>query len=65
MNPLMNYSPQPPKNDFMTRLQEFSRMVNGNPEQIVRSLIFNGQMSEQQFQQYAQTANQILGRRNG
>lgn len=65
MNPLMNYSPQPPKNDFMSRLQEFSRMVNGNPEQIVRSLISNGQMSEQQFQQYAQTANQILGRRNG
>ncbi len=47
----------------MEKLQQFGSMVNGNPQQIVQDLLRSGKMSQQQFEQYAQTANQILGRR--
>lgn len=68
MNPLlMNNLPQPPTQsqpqNFMERLQQFSRSISGNPQQIVQNLISSGRMTQQQFQQYAQTANQILGRK--
>jgi hypothetical protein len=67
MNPLFDISnpqPQPmPQNDFMSRLQQFGQMIQGNPQQIVQNLMSSGKMSQQQFQQYAQMANQILGRR--
>lgn len=69
MNPLFDISrpqvqPQSmPQNDFMSRLQQFGQMIQGNPQQIVQNLMSSGKMSQQQFQQYAQMANQILGRR--
>ena len=69
-NPLFNQlqggapvQPQMPQmNNFMQRLQQFGSMLNGNPQQIVQSLIQSGRMSQEQFQQYSQMANQILGR---
>ena len=57
-----NSAPVPPMNTqntgFMSQLQQFARTVN-NPEQIVRSLIQNGRMSQQQFNQLGQQASHI------
>ncbi len=56
--------PQPMQRpNFMQQLSQFASSLNGNPQQMVQNLIQSGQMSQQQFQQYAQLANQITGRR--
>ena len=34
-----------------------------NPEQTVRQLINSGQMTQQQFEQFSQIANQIIGKK--
>lgn len=49
--------------NFMQQLSQFASTLNGNPQQMVQNLIQSGRMSQQQFQQYAQLANQITGRR--
>jgi len=68
MNPLLNpmQQPQAPvqnSNNLMDRIRQFGQMINGNPQQIVQNLLYSGRMSQQQFQQFAQTADQLLGRR--
>lgn len=50
-------------NNFMSQLQQFGKMVQGDPRQIVQGLIQSGRMTQDQFNQYSQMANQILGRR--
>lgn len=50
-------------NNFMSQLQQFGKMVQGDPRQIIQSLIQSGRMTQDQFNQYSQMANQILGRR--
>jgi DNA-binding ferritin-like protein len=40
------------------RLQQ---TMNGNPKQMVEELVKSGRMSQDQFNQYAQIANQIVG----
>ena len=50
-------------NNLSDKLQQFRSMINGNPQQIVQNLLSSGRMSQAQFQQYSQMANQILGRR--
>lgn len=68
-NPLFNQMnmpgqmPMEPGGNFMAQLQQFRNMINGDPQQIVQNLIQSGQMSQDQFNQYSQMANQILGRR--
>ncbi len=66
-NPLFNqYGQTPPVipgNNFMQRLQQFSNMVRGNPQQIVQNLMQSGQMTQDQFNQFSQMADQIVGRR--
>lgn len=59
------YQPQQqqvPQNNFMQQLQNFRSMINGDPQQLVQNLMMSGKMSQAQFQQYSQMANQILGR---
>ena len=75
MNPIMNsvmdmqnmpqtQAPDPfLMNNLADKLQQFGSMINGNPQQIVQNLLSSGRMSQAQFQQYSQMANQILGRR--
>lgn len=64
MNPIFSSMPMPmqPQNNLMQRIQQFAQTVNGNPQQIVQNLMRSGQMSQQQFQQYSQMANRLLGR---
>jgi polyhydroxyalkanoate synthesis regulator phasin len=40
------------------RLQQ---TMTGNPKQMVEELVKSGQMSQEQFNQYAQIANQLVG----
>ncbi|MCQ2558840.1 MAG: hypothetical protein MJ135_06960 [Oscillospiraceae bacterium] len=41
----------------------FSQALNGNPQDIVQQLMASGRMSQAQFQQYGQMANNILRRK--
>ena len=62
----MRINPQPqqpqPNQNFMQQLMQFGKNFSGDPQLMVQNLLRSGQMSQQQFQQYAKTANQILGR---
>jgi hypothetical protein len=40
------------------RLQQ---TMTGNPKQMVEELVKSGRMSQDQFNQYAQIANQVIG----
>jgi hypothetical protein len=49
-------------NDFFSHINEFNNFKNsfkGNPQQQVEMLLKNGQLPQEQFQQYAQIANLI------
>ena len=45
--------------DFMTRLQNFQRTIQGDPRQQIQQMLNTGQISQQQFNQAAQMATQI------
>lgn len=53
---------QTPQNNFLSFVQQVRQ--NGiSPEQTVRQLVNSGRMSQEQFNQLSQIANQILGRK--
>ena len=53
--------PQAQNNTFdVSRLQQFASGINGNPEMIVRSMLQNGSMSQEQFNTLGQQATQIM-----
>lgn len=45
--------------DIVNQIQDFQRMFKGDPKQEVERLLSTGQMSQQQFNQFAQIANQL------
>lgn len=45
--------------DLINQIQDFQRMFKGDPKQEVERLLSTGQMSQQQFNQFAQIANQL------
>jgi hypothetical protein len=45
--------------DFLTQFNQFRSMFTGNPEAQVKQLLQSGRMSQEQFNQLAQTANQL------
>ena len=62
MNSLFNdFKPQQnnPMNNFLNQFNQFKSTFTGNPEQQVRQLLSSGRMSQEQFNQFAQTANQL------
>ena len=62
MSSLYNdFNPKPKNNmgDFVNRFNQFASTFVGNPEQQVRQLLQSGRMSQEQFNQFAQTANQL------
>lgn len=72
MNSLYNFfqpqsQPQPrsqtqmnnPMGNFLTRFNQFRSIFNGNAEQQVKQLLSSGKMNQEQFNQLAQTANQL------
>ena len=47
-------------NDFINQIMDFKKNFTGNAKQEVEKLLQSGQMSQQQFNQFSQIANQIL-----
>ena len=51
--------PQNRLTNMINSFNQFRTAFSGNPEQRVKSMLQNGQMSQQQFEQLAQMANQL------
>ena len=45
--------------NFLTQFNQFRSTFSGNPEAQVKQLLQSGRMSQEQFNQLAQTANQL------
>ena len=45
--------------NLLTQFNEFKSMYQGNPKQQVQSLLRSGQMSQEQFKELANTADQL------
>ena len=60
-NSLFNSFNQPPQtnNNFISEFNKFRSAFTGNPQEQVMRLLTNGQMSQEQFNKFAQTANQL------
>lgn len=51
------------QNNFMNianSVKEFAKTIQGDPKSMVEQLLASGQMSQAQFNQYSQMAQQIL-----
>ncbi len=61
MSSLFNDFNQPPNNmaNLLSQFNQFRSTFSGNPEQQVKQLLQSGRMSQEQFNQFAQTANQL------
>lgn len=46
-------------NNFLTQFNQFRNSFSGNPEAQVKQLLQSGRMSQEQFNQLAQTATQL------
>ena len=59
MSSLFNDFNQPTNNmaNLLSQFNQFRSTFSGNPEQQVKQLIQSGRMSQEQFNQLAQTAN--------
>ena len=45
--------------NLISRLNQFRSTFTGDPEQRVKQLLQTGQMTQEQFNQFAETANQL------
>ena len=50
---------QHPSANMLNQLQQFANGLSGNPEQMVRSLLKSGKMSQEQFNNLSKQATQI------
>ena len=57
MNPLFNQ--MQPQNNFMQRFQQFQQMFKGDPKQQVQQLLNSGRVSQQQYNNAVQMAQQL------
>lgn len=64
-NPLFNQFGNNQNNHMSQFMSDFNRLKQtiSNPKQMVESLLQSGQMSQDQFNQFSQMANQIMGRK--
>lgn len=62
-NPLYNLLqgnlPQTPLNGFMGQLEAFKRNFKGDPRQQIQQMLNSGQISQAQYNQAVQTANNL------
>lgn len=54
-----NPNPMSQMGNFINQFNQFRQTFMGNPEAQVKQMLQNGQMSQAQFEQLAQTANQL------
>jgi len=57
--PLMNNNPIGNMLNMVNQFNQFKNTFQGNPEQQVKQLLNSGKMSQQQFNQLSQVANQL------
>ena len=57
MNPL--YQQMRPQNNVMQRFLQFKQQFQGNPQEQVQQLLNSGKISQQQYNQAVQMANQF------
>ena len=63
-NPLFNAlggQQMNPMAQLVADAKRLQQTMNGNPKQMVEELVKSGRMSQDQFNQYAQIANQLVG----
>ena len=64
-NPILNlFGGGMPNNNFMSMMSQFNQFRNnfqGDPRQAVQNLLNSGQMSQGQFSQLQQMAQQFMG----
>ena len=62
MNPLFNTlgNQSNPMADIIRQAKEFRKNFNGNPRDEVQRLLNSGEMSQQQFNQFSQIAQQVV-----
>lgn len=61
-NPLYNSIPNNnPMSQFVEQVKEFKRTFTGNPKEEVLKLLNSGAMTQQQFNQYSQVAQNLMG----
>lgn len=58
-NEFQNQTPINGMGNFLNQFNQFRSMFTGNPEQQVRQLLGSGKMTQEQFNNYAQLANQL------
>lgn len=59
-NPLYDESKNNPYSGMIGQIKEFSKTIQGDPQQMVQELLNSGRMSQQEFNRYSQMARQIL-----
>jgi hypothetical protein len=61
-NPLFNMmgNQSNPMADIIRQAKQFKNQFNGNPRQEVERLLQTGRMSQQQFNQFSQMAQQVV-----
>ena len=63
-NPLFNAlggQQMNPMAQLVADAKQLQQTMTGNPKQMVEELVKSGRMSQDQFNQYAQIANQLVG----
>ena len=58
MNPIYGQMNQ---NNIIQRFQQFQRMFRGNPQEQVQRLLNSGRVSQEQYNNAVQMANQLRG----
>ena len=58
-NPLFGMMQQAPMNGVIQRFQQFRQMFSGDPRQKVQELLNSGKVSQQQYNQAVQMAQQM------
>lgn len=54
---------QNPQPNFLQQFQNFAKTFQGNPQQIVQNLVQSGRVSQEQYNQAVNIANQLTGRK--
>lgn len=52
---------QNPMAQLLAEAKRLEKTINGNPREMVQELMRSGRMSQAQFNQFAQIANQLMG----
>ena len=55
-----NPTPMGQMGNFINKFNQFRSTFSGNPEAQVKQMLQSGRMSQEQFQQLSQMANQIM-----